>query len=239
MSSEKSTVALIKAEINAQLGDAETMKSLVDTTFKGLQPEVMKRALLEGMLRGFSFTEFLNRDVYAIPYGSTYSLVTSIDRSRKIGMRSGVIGVSEPDYGMTEGGDIEWCVVTVKRRIGQDIGEFPAKVYFKEYSTGANLWKSKPRTMIAKVAEMHAYRKACPEELAQSYVEEEFTKPEAPLSISTVDLTEYREALDACTTTAQLERVWADMPGDAKKALKAEMEAVKALIQRENSSDIV
>jgi hypothetical protein len=28
-------------------------------------------------------------------------------------------------------------------------------------------------TMIAKVAEMHALRKACPEELAKSYIEEE------------------------------------------------------------------
>lgn len=237
---EGSTVALIKAEINKQLGDPATMQSLLDTTFKGMEATVAKRAMLEGMLRGFTFTEFLNRDVYAIPYGQTYSLVTSVDRSRKLGMRSGVIGVTEPiiEFG-ADGTTPVSCSVTVKRRVGQDIGEFTAKVYFKEYSTGQNLWKSKPLTMIAKVAEMHAYRKACPEELAQSYVEEEFQKPEATVREVTIDLTEYREALDASKTLPELERAWADMPGDAKGALKAEMEAIRAMIVSSEKTDIV
>lgn len=232
---EGSTVALIKQEINAQLADAETMKSLLEVTFNGLDAATMKRALLEGMIRGFTFKEFLNKDVYAIPYGNKYSLVTSIDRSRKIGMRNGVIGVTEPVYEMEADGKTPIsCAVTVKRRVGQDIGEFTAKVYFDEYSTGQNLWKTKKRTMIAKVAEMHAYRKACPEELAESYVEEEFEKPEGPVHAQALDLDALRFKVQSCLTLADLERVWADIPGDAKIALKDDMERTKAMITSED-----
>lgn len=236
-----STVALVKAEITRELAHPETVKALLDTTFKGLEEATMKRALLEGMIRGFSFKDFLQKDVYAIPYGQTYSLVTSIDFSRKIGMRSGVIGVTEPVYEFDGGnGSAPFsCSVTVKRRVGQDIGEFSAKVFFKEYTTGANLWKSKPLTMIAKVAEMHAYRKACPEELSQSYVEEEFQKAEAPIHAPVIDLDAHSDALTACRTLAELERVWADMPGDAKTALKTQMDGVKAMIRTEDKETIV
>lgn len=235
----ESTVALIKKEINTQLADPETMKSLLDVTFNGLEASVMKRALLEGMLRGFTFKEFLNKDVYAIPYGNKYSLVTSVDRSRKIGMRSGVIGVSEPAFELEADGKTPIsCSVTVKRRVGQDIGEFSAKVYFREYSTGQNLWKTKPLTMLGKVAEMHAYRKACPEELATAYVEEEFQKSDAPVHAPALDLDELRAQLLACDTLEQLERTWADMPGDAKLSLKDDMERVKAMIKKEAESII-
>jgi len=34
------------------------------------------------------------------------------------------------------------------------------EVYASEYSTGKNLWRDKPRTMIQKVAEAHALRRA-------------------------------------------------------------------------------
>lgn len=234
-----SRVAIIKEEINKQLGDAETLKSLLDTTFKGLDAPVAKRAMLEGMIRGFSFENFLQRDVYAIPFSSGYSLVTSIDYSRKIGMRSGVIGVTEPVFEMeSDGKTIESCSVTVKRRVGQDIGEFTAKVYFKEYTTGKNLWNSKPRTMIAKVAEQHAYRKACPEELAQSYVEEEMQRE--TIKEVAIDLDKYKTELEACKTLEDLERVWADMPGPAKPTLKGDMEFMKAAIITEmRKADVI
>ena len=54
------------------------------------------------------------------------------------------------------------------------MGDYTATVYFDEYTKGRDLWKSKPRTMIAKVAEMHALRMAFPEQMEKHYVEEEF-----------------------------------------------------------------
>jgi len=59
---------------------------------------------------------------------------------------------------------------------GGYVGDFTAQVDFKEYTKGRDLWLSKPRTMISKVAEMHALRKACPDDLAGLYGEDEFAQ---------------------------------------------------------------
>lgn len=166
-------ISTINNEINAQLSDEATSRALLATTFKGLTPVTMKQAIMEGMIRGFTFKDFLEKRVYAIPYGQKYSLVTSVDHARSIGMRSGIVGKCAPVF-EEENGKIISCTITVKRKIGEYVGDYTATVYMDEYTTGQNLWKTKPRTMLAKVAEMHALRMACPEELSQSYVEEEF-----------------------------------------------------------------
>lgn len=180
---EKALIVQYKEEINHQLSDASTLKSLMEVTFKGLQPDTAKRAMLEGYFKGFKFPDFLKKDVYAVPFSSSYSLVTSIDYARKIGAANGVCGKDEPIYG--EDPDLEglpggvFCKITLYKLIGKEARPFTAKVYLKEYTTGKNLWASKPRTMIAKVAEGHALRMACPEQLAKVYMEEEFDKENA------------------------------------------------------------
>lgn len=237
---EKSTVVAVKEEINKQLANAETVKSLLDTTFKGLQPEVMKRALLEGMIRGFSFQNFLERDVYAIPYGQTYSLVTSIDYSRKIGAKSGVVGVEAPKY-VEDGGKIISCSVTVHKRFPDGyVGDFTAEVFMDEYSTGRNLWSSKPRTMISKVAEMHALRKACPEELAQAYVAEEMERESAP-AIPALNITALEKMVRGAKTLEELKNIWADLPGDAKASatLKEAFADMEAILKSETAEPAV
>lgn len=170
-----SNLELLTQEINSELEKEEIRKVLLTTTFKNLTLGNMKLAIFEGMTRGFTFKDFLEKNIYAIPFKDGYSLVTSIDYARKIGMRSGIVGKSEPIFEEQDGKIIS-CAITVKRKIGDYIGDYSAKVYFNEYNTGRNLWISKPRTMIAKVAEMHALRMACPEELSQTYVEEEMEK---------------------------------------------------------------
>lgn len=176
------SLALVNKEISRELADPAIMRALLKTTFKGLDETAMRQAIFEGMVRGFKFKDFLEKNVYAIPFKEGYSLVTSIDHARKIGMKSGIIGKSAPEYsyydGTGEGGKpvIESCTITVKRRVAKDIGEYTATVFFEEYNTGRNLWVSKPRTMIAKVAEMHALRMACPEEMSQIYTPEELDK---------------------------------------------------------------
>ncbi len=174
--SETKSLAVINKQISEELKDPHILNALLKTTFNGLTEPVMKQAIFEGMIRGFTFKDFLEKNVYAIPYGGKYSLVTSIDYSRKIGMKSGVIGKSAPQFDFDEDGKPESCTVTIKRRVGKDIGEYTATVYFDEYSTGQNLWSKKPKTMLAKVAEMHALRMACPEEMSQLYTEDELAK---------------------------------------------------------------
>lgn len=180
---ESSLVAGINEEINRELSDESVSRALLATTFKGLTAISMKKAVMEGMIRGFTFKDFLEKNVYAIPFGQEYSLITSIDFARKRGMKSGIVGKDAPVF-QEEAGKIVSCSVTVKRKVGNHIGDFTSLVFFDEYNNpGKGIWKQKPRTMISKVAEMHALRMACPEELSQSYIEEEFdaAKPDSEI----------------------------------------------------------
>jgi hypothetical protein len=174
MKKEITTVTEIKNQIGKFIGNKENLNSLLTTTFKGLTQQLAEQAMLEGMIRGFDIRDFMEKNVYAIPFKQGYSLVTSIEYARKIGMRSGVVGKSAPEYTFRGETDIcKSCSITIKRMIGEHIGEYTATVFFSEYNTGYQQWEKKPLTMIAKVAEMHALRMACPEELSQAYSEDE------------------------------------------------------------------
>jgi hypothetical protein len=208
----------IKNEIDKELANKEVLSTLVATTFKGLQPPQVRSALMEGMIRGFKFQDFLVKNVYAIPFKEGYSLITSVDYARKIGMRSNVIGKSEPIYEEKDGRIIS-CAVTIKRKVGNEIGDFTAKVYFAEYTTNRNLWTSKPRTMIAKVAEMHALRMACPEEMAQVYVEEEMEKGNV-VEATAVISEELIKKVEATKTEADLKAIWEANKGLGKDFAK-------------------
>lgn len=221
---ENTSIAKLQDEAIQELSNKEVLDALLITTFKGLDEPLMKQAIMDGIIRGFTFKDFRERNVYAIPfrfkkddqtYGLGYSLVTSIDYARKIGMRSGIVGEDAPVYGEDSPG--KFCSVTVRRNVDGVIGTFTAKVYFDEYSTGKNLWTSKPLTMIAKVAEMHALRKACPEELSQQYVEEELEKGAVePIKALPSDIEPYRAKLLAAKDLAELGTIWSALPADVK-----------------------
>jgi len=225
-----SEIVKIQEEIKNELANPEVLKALVATTFKGLNQAVIPQAITEGMIRGFKFKDFLEKNIYAIPYGNSYSLVTSIDYARKIGMRSGVVGKSAPSFESDENGKVIACTVTIKKIVEEHIGEFTETVYFNEYSTGRNLWTSKPRTMIAKVAEMHALRMACPEELSQAYVEEEFEKEDKPESptLDEAKIAEYKTKLESAKTLRELNSVWSALPIQAKNTLENFAREMKA-----------
>lgn len=212
----KNTLQVYQEEITREISNPETSRNLLATTFKGLELGTMKQAMLEGMMRGFKFKDFLEKNVYAIPFKGGYSLITSVDYARKVGMRSGVVGKSAPVYELDEQGNIIACEITIKKKIDNYIGEFTAKVYFSEYNTGFNLWKTKPRTMIAKVAEMHALRMACPEELSQAYLEEEINEK---LEKENFDLSSYEAELKMVETLEDLKNVWATFPAEVKLKL--------------------
>ncbi len=167
-------VELINQEINREIAKDEVKAALLATTFKGLDVLNMKKALFEGMVRGFEFKDFLEKNVYAIPFSSGYSLVTSRDYARKLAQRSGdLISISDAKFVDDEAGKPISATVVVKKKVLDEIGEFTGTAYFSEYTTGKNLWASKPRTMLEKVSEMMALRKAYPEQLDKAYIEEE------------------------------------------------------------------
>ena len=217
----------IKKEITNQLSDQSVAAALLATTFKGLTEPTMKRAIMEGMIRGFAFKDFLEKNVYAIPYGETYSLVTSIDHARKIGMRSGIVGKSAPTFEEKDG-KIVSCTITVKRKVADYVGDFTATVFMDEYSTGRNLWKTKPRTMLAKVAEMHALRMACPEEMSAAYIEEEKELEITPVAAEVVSVETCEAKLREATTLDELRTAWAKVPKDFHPQLSAVKDELKA-----------
>jgi hypothetical protein len=227
-------VVKINEEVTKQLASREVMASLVATTFVGFDEMLVKRAITEGMMRGFEFTDFLQKNVYAIKYGSIYSLVTSIDYSRKIGMRSGVVGKSAPTYETeydeaTGKNKIVSCTITIKKKASDGyVGDFTETVFFDEYTTGKNQWVTKPRTMIAKVAEMHALRQACPEELAKAYVEEEFQQENEQPKITDEQIIVHTEKLESARTIEELGTFWVDLPANAKVVLEAKKDELKA-----------
>lgn len=225
-------------QIDLQLKDKEIFNTLVQTTFKGLAEHNVKKAILEGVLRGFTFKDFLEKNIYAIPFSDKYSLVTSVDYARKIGMRSGVVGKDAPNYEISPDGKIISCSITVKKKIGDYVGDFSAEVYFDEYYRPGRtyqgkytpgLWDTKPKTMIAKVAEMHALRMACPEELSQSYIEEELHKEikEKP----EVNFSEHEQKISTAKTIEELKTVWSALPAEAKKNLAEIKDKVKANLE--------
>ncbi len=225
MSEKQSQLQVVEKEFKRELSlNKSALNALLQTTFQKFSPELMQKAIFEGMMRGFNFKDFLEKNVYAIKYSDTYSLITSIDFSRKIAMRSGLAGKSEPTFKEQENGKIVSCTVTVKRNVSGTIGDYTATVFFDEYyKAGKNgypsLWDTKPHTMIAKVAEMHALRSAFPEEMAKQYIEEEMQKNMAQ-DIESEDFEEYEKKMREAKSVEELKSIWASLPQKAKAQFK-------------------
>lgn len=227
----------IQKEINSKIADPAVFKILVETTFNGLDGQKAKRAMMEGMMRGFTFQDFLKKDVYAVPFKGGYSLITSIDYSRKLGMKGGIVGTDEPIYEMSEDGKtIISCSMTVHKQFESGyVGNFVAKVFFEEYTTKNNLWVSKPRTMIAKVAEMHALRKACPEQLSNAFVEEEMAQ-EAKKIETVMPVGEWEAKLRGAKNITEFKKVCAAIPAGVRNELGDLIETLKLDYEDNNVS---
>jgi len=118
----------------------------------------------------------LTRQIYAIKRAGRMTIQTSIDGFRVIAERSGsYAGQDEPTWTYNTDGSIEKCTVRVYRFRGEI--RYPAGVgvaFFKEYYPNpANLQKTLSHTMIAKVAEALALRKAFPQDLSGLYTNDE------------------------------------------------------------------
>lgn len=116
----------------------------------------------------------LMKQLYFIKYGGKVNYVTSIDGYRIIAHRTGdFAGVDEPKFDYDEKGQLTHCSITVYKIVQGVRCGFSAKVKFSEYNTRQNNWLKMPETMIAKVAEAHALRKAFPNDLSGIYTQDE------------------------------------------------------------------
>lgn len=151
-------------------------KDLTDDEFL-MYGMMAKRFRLDPLARQITPVVFSADD----PNKRRVSYVTTIDGLRLIAHRTGEFaGVDEPQFSYN-GNVITHAAITVYKFVQNQRVGFSAKVKFTEYSTGKNLWHpqyGKPETMIAKVAEAHALRKAFPQELSGIYTSDEMEQSE-------------------------------------------------------------
>lgn len=133
-----------------------------------------RRTRLDPLLKQLYFFKYKDRreserqgkDVYS---PATY--VTSIDGYRIIAHRTGYFdGVDEPEYKYINN-KLYSCTIKVYKKGSSHA--FAATVKFDEYNTSKQMWAKMPETMIAKVAEAHALRKAFPQDLSGIYTTDE------------------------------------------------------------------
>lgn len=186
-----SVVGRLAKEAGRQLAAPEVMRTLIATTFSAFKKNpnaeiLIRQAVVEAMINGWTFEDILRKKVYAIPFGEGYQLVQAIKDIRSVAAKSGHSGTSKPVWEETTDLNgkktIVSCTITVWKNGGHPEG-YSDTAYFDEYykkgktyggSYTPGMWDLKPRTMLAKVAEAHALRKAFPELLSESYIEEEF-----------------------------------------------------------------
>ena len=112
--------------------------------------------LLMQLARTYQLDPFA-KQIWAVKYGNNPAAIfCGRDGFLAIAHRSGKFDGMES--GTRKDGDdlIGWCKVYRK-----DMSRpFEVEVSLSEYSTGKNLWQTKPKTMIVKVAESHALRRA-------------------------------------------------------------------------------
>lgn len=127
--------------------------------------ETVAKNLDEGQANVFFYTSQalglnpLLNEICAVTYGGQMSIQVMRDGFLTIAHRTGKFAGLESGVNMSEDGKTiiyGWAKVYHK--------DFQVPVYqeadFEEYNTGRNLWITKPKTMIKKVAESMALRKA-------------------------------------------------------------------------------
>lgn len=198
----KDQIALIKSQIAPKATDAELQLFLYQAKRTGLDP--------------------LTRQIYAIHRKSgqeeKMTIQTSIDGFRVIAERSGdYAGQDEPIFEESNGKLIKATIKVYRFRGDQRYCAAVGVAYWDEYvvmvdewlnkqRTGkkvpSGLWAKMPHTMLAKVAEALALRKAYPQDLSGLYTSEEMTQADVPQK--TEDVKE--DAYSIVTETSDIDK---------------------------------
>lgn len=148
----------------------ETAKEYLSSLGCNIQ-EKHKVQFLE-ICKNFKLNPFA-REIYAVPYGNNFNIIvgyeTYIKRAELSGRLAGWRAYTEGEGASLKG------VVEISRKDWQE--PFKHEVYFNEYNQNNTMWKTKPRTMIKKVAIAQGFRMAFPCELGGM----PYTSDEIPL----------------------------------------------------------
>lgn len=158
-------VALIKSQIAKDASNDELNLFLYQCKRTGLDP--------------------MTRQIYFMKRSGKMTIQTSIDGFRVIAERSGdYAGQDEPEFISDDKGTLLCAKVKVYRfRNEQRYCASVGVAYWSEYvpMQGQDfMWKKMPHTMLSKVAEALALRKAYPQDLSGLYTNDEMQQAEQP-----------------------------------------------------------
>jgi phage recombination protein Bet len=204
-------VSLIKSQIAPKATDNELKLFLYQAKRTGLDP--------------------LTRQIYAIHRWNQQqgkemmTIQTSIDGFRVIAERSGDYGgQDEPEF-LEENGKLIACKVRVYRFKGDQRYQAAVGVaYWSEYCQTTKegkpmgLWAKMPHTMLSKVAEALALRKAYPHDLSGIYTTEEMNQAE-PVQDS-VDRSLLFQLLETSTLTDSEKKIATDLINSCTDAIQ-------------------
>jgi phage recombination protein Bet len=112
------------------------------------------------------------KEIWIIPFGNRCNIFAGRDGFLSIAHRSGMFNGMNTTFGYDKNNMLDWAETTVYNKSMQ----YPIihRAFLCEYTTGQNLWKKMARTMLQKVAESSALRRAfninglyAPEEIDQ------------------------------------------------------------------------
>lgn len=160
----RETVDLIKRTIAQDATDDELQLFLYQAKRTGLDP--------------------LHRQIYFVKRAGTVTIQTSIDGFRVIAERHGAYGgQDEPEFIEDTKGKLTLAKVRVyKWHHDQRYLAATGVAYWDEYVPAKGqdfLWQKMPHTMLAKVAEAIALRRAFPQDLSGLYTHDEMQQAEA------------------------------------------------------------
>lgn len=105
-----------------------------------------------------------SRDVYAIAYKDKFNIIVGFEVYLRRASESGKLaGWKAWTTGSKENKNLKGCIEIHRKDFS---APFYHEVDFDEYNTNQNLWVSKPKTMIKKVAMAQGFRLCFPEQLS-------------------------------------------------------------------------
>ena len=211
----------MKKELETQLNKIAYNREQIELIKSQIAPdansEELKLFLYQCQRTGL---DALSRQIYCIHRwtkgGKKMTIQTSIDGFRVIAERSGTYGgQSEPIFTELDGKLIS-CKVSVFR-FNEGI-RYEASVgvaYWDEYcqmdkdNKPMGLWGKMPHTMLSKVAEALALRKAYPQDLSGIYTSDEMQQSDEPAYLKTHnDILDIELAIDLCLSKTELKTLY-------------------------------
>jgi len=151
------TLSVIEPQDVAKVTQKDLDDYLFGTGAKLTEPQ---KRLFYGIALSLNLNP-LKREIYAVAYGTNFNIITGYEVYLKRAERTGLVDGWEAKVIGNGDAMVATCTVWRKDRNKPTIIE----AWFPEYNTGQSLWKSKPRTMLRKVAIAQAFRMAFPDDL--------------------------------------------------------------------------